>query len=77
MEGNLLKTLASWMTSWALEASVFYRANKLDITWLSVYGQVSWSPVLLTLPEEEAGIEAQLGSVTCPRSPSQTGMESS
>lgn len=74
--GNPLKTLASRMKSWTLGANAFYRSNKLHTTWLLRFCQVSWSPALLTLLEEEAEREANLGLGTCPRSLSQIGTES-
>lgn len=40
--------------------NAFYRPNKLDATWPCTCCQLSWSPSLLMLLEEEAEIEAKL-----------------
>lgn len=69
-----LKTVASRVRSWVLEADAFYRSNKLDTVRLVMYWQVSWSLDYLA-QGEEAEAEAKLGSVT--RSRSQIGTESS
>lgn len=73
-EGIPLKTVASRVRSWVLEADAFYRSNKLDTVRLVMYWQVSWSLDYLA-QGEEAEAEAKLGSVT--RSRSQTGTEPS